>query len=120
MGERILSCRDIRALTRSSSCSGSSSSRRPSWASAYSLACKSPGNACAAPATRTAGCPAWPDELEAELLESAEFVLSEAGPLLADESSGARELRFTGVQLAAALTDVLGIAKSRGARLPDH
>lgn len=59
------------------------------------------------------------DGLEAELLESAEFVLSEAGPLLADETSGPRELRFTGVQLAAALTDVLRIAKSRGARLPE-
>ncbi|WP_112467746.1 hypothetical protein [Streptomyces triticisoli] len=60
------------------------------------------------------------DELEADLLGSAEFVLSEARPLLADEASRARELRFTRVQLAAALADALRIAKSRGARLPEN
>ncbi|MFE9168348.1 hypothetical protein ACFYNZ_02285 [Streptomyces kebangsaanensis] len=59
------------------------------------------------------------DELEADLLDSAEFVLSEARPLLTDEATGARELRFTGVQLAAALADALRIAASRGARLPE-
>ena len=58
------------------------------------------------------------DELEADLLDSAEFVLAETRPLLADETTGRRELRFTGVQLAAALTDALRIAASRGARLP--
>ena len=59
------------------------------------------------------------DELEADLLDSAEFVLTEARPLLTDEASGTRELRFTGVQLAAALADALRIATSRGARLPE-
>lgn len=59
------------------------------------------------------------DELEADLLDSAEFVLTEARPLLADESTGVRELRFTGAQLAAALADTLRIAVSRGARLPE-
>ncbi|MGW5123141.1 hypothetical protein ACWEQ7_03580 [Streptomyces sp. NPDC004069] len=42
-----------------------------------------------------------------------------AGPLLTDEATGARELRFTGVQLAAALADTLRIATSRGTRLPE-
>ncbi|GHJ98423.1 hypothetical protein SY2F82_02210 [Streptomyces sp. Y2F8-2] len=57
------------------------------------------------------------DELEADLLDSAEFVLTEARPLLADEATERRELRFAAVQLAAALTDALRIAASRGARL---
>lgn len=58
------------------------------------------------------------DELEADLLDSADFVLAEARPLLADETTGRRELRFAGLQLAAALADALRIAGSRGARLP--
>ncbi|MEU5085943.1 hypothetical protein [Streptomyces sp. NPDC021356] len=59
------------------------------------------------------------DEVEADLLDSAEFVLAEARPLLADEATSEGELRFAGVQLAAALTDALRIAASRGARLPE-
>ncbi|MFE9094411.1 hypothetical protein [Streptomyces sp. NPDC007264] len=57
------------------------------------------------------------DRLEADLLDSARFILAEARPLLADEDTGRRELRFTGVQLAAALSDALRIAESRGERL---
>ncbi|NEC86852.1 hypothetical protein [Streptomyces sp. SID12501] len=60
------------------------------------------------------------DELETELLDSAEFVLGQARPLLADEGVGERELRFTGVRLAEALGDALRIALSRGARLPEN
>lgn len=59
------------------------------------------------------------DELEADLLDSAEFVLTEARPLLAGEATGRRELRFVGVRLTEALADALRIAASRGARLPD-
>lgn len=58
------------------------------------------------------------DELETELLGSAEFVLREARPLLCEVKVGAGELRFVGVRLAEALRDVLRIAESRGARLP--
>jgi hypothetical protein len=59
------------------------------------------------------------DELEADLLDSAEFVLTGARSLLADEAAGRRELRFAGVQLAAALADALRIAASRGERLAE-
>ncbi|MFD1658569.1 hypothetical protein ACFSL4_10185 [Streptomyces caeni] len=59
------------------------------------------------------------DRLEADLLDSARFILAEARPLLADEATGRRELRFTGVQPAAALADALRIAASRGERLPE-
>jgi len=59
------------------------------------------------------------DELETELLDSAEFVLGQARPLLVEEGAGERELRFAGLRLAEALGDVLRIAVSRGARLPD-
>ncbi|WP_405815824.1 hypothetical protein OG241_14890 [Streptomyces sp. NBC_01390] len=59
------------------------------------------------------------DELESELLDSAEFVLAEARPLLAREGVEERELRFTGVRLAEALGDALRIAASRGERLPE-
>lgn len=59
------------------------------------------------------------DELEADLLDSAETVLTHAEPLLADEHAGERELRFAGTRLAEALTDTLRIAASRGARLPE-
>ncbi|GAA3370525.1 hypothetical protein GCM10020367_17500 [Streptomyces sannanensis] len=59
------------------------------------------------------------DELEAELLDSAECVLTAAKPLLADSGAGERELRFTGARLAEALGDVLRIAVSRGARLSE-
>ncbi|MFS8202894.1 hypothetical protein ACLVWQ_29935 [Streptomyces sp. CWNU-52B] len=59
------------------------------------------------------------DELEADLLDSAEFVLTESKPLLAEMGVGEWELRFTGVRLAEALGDALRIAASRGARLPE-
>ncbi|BCL31180.1 hypothetical protein ACFFS2_39185 [Streptomyces aurantiacus] len=59
------------------------------------------------------------DELEADLLDSAEFVLTQAKPLLAEMGVGERELRFAGVRLAEALGDALRIAASRGARLPE-
>ncbi|MEW2121340.1 hypothetical protein AB0945_40635 [Streptomyces sp. NPDC005474] len=59
------------------------------------------------------------DELEAELLDSAEFVLEQTKPLLAGKGMGERELRFAGVRLAEALGDALRIAASRGARLPE-
>ncbi|MFD8610901.1 hypothetical protein [Streptomyces sp. NPDC059631] len=58
------------------------------------------------------------DRLEADLLDSAEFVLTEGRALLADAATEAGELRFAGAQLAAALADTLRIAASRGARLP--
>ncbi|SDO28400.1 hypothetical protein SAMN04487981_109365 [Streptomyces sp. cf386] len=57
------------------------------------------------------------DELEAELLGSAEYVLDAAKSLLDEPSAGRRELRFAGVRLAEALGDALRIAESRGARL---
>lgn len=59
------------------------------------------------------------DELEAELLESAEYVLGEARPMLAEVGLGKRELRFVGMRLAEALGDALRIAESRGARLSE-
>lgn len=59
------------------------------------------------------------DEVEADLLDSAEYVLSEARVLLADAGAGARELRFAGVRLAESLQDALRIAASRGARPTD-
>ncbi|WP_406727958.1 hypothetical protein WJ438_29735 [Streptomyces sp. GD-15H] len=59
------------------------------------------------------------DDLEADLLDSAETVLTQAKPLLADERAGERELRFAGTRLAEALADALRIAVSRGARLPE-
>lgn len=59
------------------------------------------------------------DELEADLLDSAETVLAHAKPLLVDGCAGERELRFTCTRLAEALTDALRIATSRGARLPE-
>ncbi|WP_240135993.1 hypothetical protein [Streptomyces sp. MUM 178J] len=57
------------------------------------------------------------DKVEADLLASAAFVLSEARPLLAEPATEARELRFAGVRLAEALGDALRIASSRGMRL---
>ncbi|MGW3956860.1 hypothetical protein ACWEKM_39515 [Streptomyces sp. NPDC004752] len=57
------------------------------------------------------------DELEAELLGSAAYVLSAAKSLLGEPGTGERELRFTGVRLAEALADALRIATSRGERL---
>ncbi|MGW2636303.1 hypothetical protein [Streptomyces sp. NPDC001348] len=60
------------------------------------------------------------DELEAQLLASAETVLRKAKPLLAEANAEARELRFAGVRLAEALQDALGIAECRGARLPER
>ncbi|MEV6589276.1 MULTISPECIES: hypothetical protein [Streptomyces] len=60
------------------------------------------------------------DELEAELLGSATYVLAAAKPLLDEPRAEKRELRFAGVRLAEALGDVLRIAESRGARLSDE
>ncbi|MPY53890.1 hypothetical protein FPZ41_37160 [Streptomyces sp. K1PN6] len=60
------------------------------------------------------------DELEAELLGSATYVLDAARPLLDEPGAGKRELRFAGVRLAEALGDALRIAESRGARLPEQ
>lgn len=57
------------------------------------------------------------DELEAELLGSAAYVLEAAKSLLDEPGAGRRELRFAGVRLAEALSDALRIAESRGARL---
>ncbi|MFJ8712574.1 hypothetical protein ACIRD9_05130 [Streptomyces violaceus] len=57
------------------------------------------------------------DELEAELLDSAAYVLTAARSLLDEPAAGDRELRFTGERLTEALTDALRIAASRGARL---
>jgi hypothetical protein len=59
------------------------------------------------------------DDVEAELLDSAEQVLASAGVLLADPGAAAQELRFTGIRLTEALRDTLRIATSRGARLPE-
>ncbi|WP_406380986.1 hypothetical protein [Streptomyces sp. NBC_01618] len=57
------------------------------------------------------------DEVEADLLDSAEYVLTEARELLAEATAGERELRFAGVRLAESLRDTLRIATSRGERL---
>lgn len=57
------------------------------------------------------------DEVEADLLDSAEYVLTEARALLAETVVGERELRFAGVRLAESLRDTLRIATSRGERL---
>ncbi|WP_326697115.1 hypothetical protein OG909_07130 [Streptomyces sp. NBC_01754] len=57
------------------------------------------------------------DEVEAGLLDSAEYVLGEARALLAEEKAGEGELRFAGVRLAESLEDALRIAESRGTRL---
>ncbi|MFD7867250.1 hypothetical protein [Streptomyces sp. NPDC059783] len=57
------------------------------------------------------------DDVEADLLDSAQYVLGEARALLAETGVGTRELRFTGVRLAESLQDALRIAESRGYRL---
>lgn len=57
------------------------------------------------------------DELEAELLDSASYVLAASKALLAEASVGDRELRFAGARLAEALEDTLRIAESRDGRL---
>ncbi|MFE7626647.1 hypothetical protein [Streptomyces sp. NPDC057509] len=57
------------------------------------------------------------DEVETDLLDSAQYVLTEARALLAETGVGTRELRFTGVRLAESLRDTLRIAESRGYRL---
>lgn len=57
------------------------------------------------------------DEVETDLLDSAQYVLREARALLAETGVGTRELRFTGVRLAESLQDALRIAESRGYRL---
>ncbi|WP_405688500.1 hypothetical protein [Streptomyces sp. NBC_00057] len=57
------------------------------------------------------------DEVEADLLVSAEYVLTGARALLAEAAVGERELRFAGVRLAESLRDTLRIATSRGERL---
>lgn len=57
------------------------------------------------------------DELEAELLDSAAYVLDAARTLFDEPDAGKRELRFAGVRLSEALRDALRIAESRGARL---
>jgi hypothetical protein len=57
------------------------------------------------------------DELEAELLGSAAYVLDAAKSLLDEPGVGKRELRFASVRLAEALGDALRIAVSRGGRL---
>ncbi|MFJ7627292.1 hypothetical protein ACIQZN_12440 [Streptomyces sp. NPDC097595] len=57
------------------------------------------------------------DEVETDLLDSAQYVLREARALLAETGLGTRELRFTGVRLAESLQDALRIAESRGYRL---
>ncbi|MEU0740338.1 hypothetical protein [Streptomyces sp. NPDC006134] len=59
------------------------------------------------------------DRLEAELLDSAAYVLDAAKSLLGEPGAGKQELRFVGVRLAEALGDALRIAASRGARLPE-
>ncbi|MFJ2258481.1 hypothetical protein ACIOKD_09025 [Streptomyces sp. NPDC087844] len=60
------------------------------------------------------------DELEADLLDSAEFVLTQAKPLLAERGVGGPGVALHGVRLAEALGDALRIAASRGARLPQE
>ena len=61
------------------------------------------------------------DELEADLLDSAEVVLTGVRSLLASpKATGRGELRFAGVQLAAAPADALRIAASRGERLAEN
>ncbi|WP_282704085.1 hypothetical protein [Streptomyces sp. CC219B] len=60
------------------------------------------------------------DEVEAELLGSAAYVLTAARTLLDEPGTGKQELRFAGVRLAEALGDALRIAASRGARLPEE
>ncbi|QEU76755.1 hypothetical protein CP967_25250 [Streptomyces nitrosporeus] len=57
------------------------------------------------------------DEVEADLLDSAEYVLKEARTLLAEPKAGEGELRFAGVRLAESLEDTLRIAAGRGVRL---
>ncbi|MGW1228360.1 hypothetical protein [Streptomyces sp. NPDC001478] len=57
------------------------------------------------------------DDVETDLLESAEYVLTEARTLLAEAGVGTRELRFAGVWLAESLQTALRIAESRGDRL---
>ncbi|MGC4948476.1 hypothetical protein ACLQ2N_20025 [Streptomyces sp. DT224] len=57
------------------------------------------------------------DEVETDLLDSAQYVLRGARALLAETGVGTRELRFTGVRLAESLQDALRIAESRGYRL---
>ncbi|MFE6976559.1 hypothetical protein [Streptomyces sp. NPDC057682] len=57
------------------------------------------------------------DEVETDLLDSAEYVLTEARTLLAEAGVGTRELRFAGVWLAESLQTALRIAESRGHRL---
>ncbi|MFF3260859.1 hypothetical protein [Streptomyces sp. NPDC002932] len=57
------------------------------------------------------------DELEADLIASAEYVLDEAREVLAEAVVGEQELRCVGVQLAESLGDTLRIAVSRGGRL---
>jgi hypothetical protein len=60
------------------------------------------------------------DELEAELLGSAAYVLDAAKSILDEPGAGKRELSFAGVRLAEALGDALRIAASRGARLREE
>ncbi|MEU9758537.1 hypothetical protein [Streptomyces sp. NPDC047985] len=57
------------------------------------------------------------DEVEADLLASADYVLIEARALLAENAVEEQELRFAGVRLAESLRDTLRIATSRGERL---
>ncbi|MFD7493381.1 hypothetical protein ACFV8T_13325 [Streptomyces sp. NPDC059832] len=57
------------------------------------------------------------DELEADMIASAEYVLEQARELLAETVVGERELRFAGTRLAESLGDTLRIAESRGRRL---
>lgn len=57
------------------------------------------------------------DEMEADMIASAEFVLEEARALLAEIGTGERELRFAGARLVESLGDTLRIAVSRGGRL---
>ncbi|WP_371792483.1 hypothetical protein OG285_27025 [Streptomyces sp. NBC_01471] len=57
------------------------------------------------------------DELEADMIASAEYVLEQARELFAETVVGERELRFAGTRLAESLGDTLRIAESRGGRL---
>ncbi|MFE7045019.1 hypothetical protein ACFU9X_38085 [Streptomyces atratus] len=57
------------------------------------------------------------DELEADMIASAEYVLEQARELLAETVVGEQELRFAGTRLAESLGDTLRIAESRGGRL---
>ncbi|WP_406140558.1 hypothetical protein [Streptomyces sp. NBC_01089] len=57
------------------------------------------------------------DELEADMIASAECVLEQARELFAETAVGERELRFAGTRLAESLGDTLRIAESRGGRL---